>query len=194
MNICAKLNICASNSATSPSREPLAIIIMNEPNNNIANRRFWEIVILIAYIFLSVEFIYFLRFAGIKSQENYLSAYAIITQFLVYTIAYRTLRNIKMYIYILLIGGLHLLIYFILLKNAQLIGLYNSNIPALRNTLISILIFQFLRFISLKTQHQELVCITRNKKDIFEERETTVMDSVLFLIYLSSICILLIIK
>ncbi|PKB15247.1 hypothetical protein CLU82_0311 [Flavobacterium sp. 5] len=97
----------------------------------------------------------------------------------------------NVYIYCLFIGILHLCLYQLLKENASIINLNNNKIISLRNTIILILIFQFLRYISLRTQKQELVSIGKNKRDLFDGRKTTKIDSILYVIYIATTFILL---
>ncbi len=153
--------------------------------------KIWEIGIMIFYVILSLEFMYFLRLSKSETQNNYLSIYAIGGQFFMYTFLYKSLRNFKVYVFWLIIGFLHLCLYYLLKENASLICFHNNNITGLRNTIFLVMLFQLLRFISLKTQNQELVCIGKSKTDIFDQREITKTDSILYTIYIAVIFILL---
>ena len=58
---------------------------------------------------------------------------------------------------------------------------------SLVNTLAMLLIFQFLRFISLKLQHREFVAPAHGGgKDLFENKSLSGADFLIFLIYLGS--------
>ena len=96
------------------------------------------------------------------------------------------------YLFIFIIGVLHLYLFFILKENASLIGLKNNIVISLRNTIILLIIFKFLQFVSLKTQNQELVSIGRNNKDVYGTRNVTRVDYILEIIYITVTFILLI--
>jgi len=61
----------------------------------------------------------------------------------------------------------------------------------LKNTLILLLLFQLLRFISIKTQGKELVCPARvGRRDTFDNRLSSIIDGLLFLVYFGSTILL----
>lgn len=148
--------------------------------------KIWGIGVLIFYIILSVEFLFFLRLAKSETQHNYLTLYAVGGQLLLYGLLYKSLRNFKVYLFWLTIGLLHLCLYFILKENASLISFHSNTVIGLRNTIILIILFQLLRLISLRAQNQELVCVGRSKTDIYDNREYTRIDVVLYTIYIAA--------
>lgn len=155
--------------------------------------KIWEIGVIVFYFLLSVEFFFFLRFAKSETQDNYIYFYAISTQLLLYPFFYLSMRNLKVFLFCIAVGVSHLCLYYLLKENASLIDLQNNTIISLRNTLILLVIFQILRYISLKTQKQELVCEGKNRNgfDVFNTRKTTRIDSILEITYFISISILL---
>lgn len=101
------------------------------------------------------------------------------------------MRNLKVYIFCCTIGILHLFLYYLLKENASLLGLKNNVVISLRNTIILLILFQILRFVSLKTQKQELVGVGRNNKDVHSTREITRIDIILEVTYIATAFILL---
>jgi hypothetical protein len=156
--------------------------------------KIWEFGVMLFYIILSVAFLFFLKLAKSETQNSYLTAYAVSGQLLLYTILYKSLRNFKVYIFWLIISLFHLCLYFLLKENGAYIKFHNNHIVGLRNTFILIILFQILRFVSLKIQNQELVSIGRSKTDIYDQRETTKTDNILYLVYIVSTFLLLTIK
>ena len=61
----------------------------------------------------------------------------------------------------------------------------------LASTLILLVLFQVLRYISLKTQGQELVCPSRSLTDFFDNRIITGIDFLLFIVYIAACFILI---
>lgn len=151
----------------------------------------WEIGIMIFYVLLSVELFFFLRFAEGETQNHCLYMYTFFTQLFLYSLFYRAMRNLKVYIFCFTIGILHLFLYYLLKENATLIGLKNNVVISLRNTIILLILFQILRFVSLKTQKQELVGVGRNNKDVHSTREITRIDIILEVTYIATAFILL---
>ena len=152
----------------------------------------WDRVTIILYLLLSIAlWYYFDNTTNSRSQRSLIFYYALGTQFCLYFFNYKSLRNLTVYIFWTLIGILHLLIYFQLKDNLLLENERGHAAAALRNTLVLLLLFQVLRFISVKTQQKELVCPSRvNKTDLFDERQVTFIDFVLFVIYLGTAIIL----
>ena len=97
---------------------------------------------------------------------------------------YKSLRNLTVYSFWIVIGIIHLYIYF-QLKDSQ--DLQNFNGPSaigFRNTIIFLLFFQLLRYISLKIQGRELVCPAKfSTIDMHDRREVTQLDGILFFVY-----------
>jgi hypothetical protein len=153
--------------------------------------KIWEIGIMIFYVILSIEFIYFLRLAKSETQNSYLSIYAVGGQFLMYSFLYKSLRNFKVYVFWLIVSLLHFCLYYLLKENPSLICFHNNKIIGLRNTVFLVILFQVLRFISLRTQNQELVGFGKSKTDIFDHREITKTDWILYMVYIAVIFILL---
>jgi hypothetical protein len=61
----------------------------------------------------------------------------------------------------------------------------------LKNTLLLLIIYQVLRFLSLKIQKQEFVCPERGlKTDVLGERKPNLLDITLSFIYFSAVFIL----
>lgn len=143
------------------------------------------------YVLLSIEFCFFLRLAKNETQNHYLYLYAFFTQLFIYGFFYKAMRNLKVYIFCLVIGILHICLYYLLKENASLISFHNNTIVTLRNTIILLIIFQLLRFISLRTQKQELVCPGKNNKAVFNERNNTRIDLILFTIYIAATFLLM---
>lgn len=151
----------------------------------------WEIGIMIFYVLLSIQSFFFLRFADDESQNHCLHMYAFFTQLFLYSFFYKAMRNLKVYIFCFTIGILHLCLYYLLRENASLIGLKNNVVISLRNTIILLILFQILRFVSLKTQKQELVGVGKNNKDVHLTREITRIDVILEVTYIAATFILL---
>lgn len=120
-----------------------------------------------------------------ETQNSCLTFYALGTQFFLYALGYKSLRNLRVYFLWLIISVSHLCLYFLLKENSSIIFFHSNRVTGLRNTIILIILFQLLRYISLRTQNQELVCISKNKTDIFDKRKTTNVDTILYIIYIA---------
>ena len=152
----------------------------------------WDKTTIFLYLLLSLGlwYCYDKSISGIENSAI-LFGYAFGTQLFIYLINYRSLRNLTVYFFWFLMGDLHLYIYFQLKEAAILQGVKADYAIVLRNTIILLVIFQVLRFISAKTQGRELVCPTRiGGPDLFGERPTTIIDSASYAIYVGAMILL----
>jgi len=154
----------------------------------------WDKVTIVLYLFLSIGLWYYFDNAiSSKTQRDILFGYAFGTQFFLYFLNYKSLRNLTVYFLWVLIGILHLFIYFQFKDNPLLQNVRGHSATGLRNTIILLLLFQVLRFVSAKTQGLELVCPSKGSKtDLFDERQVTFIDFVLFVIYIGTTIILVV--
>lgn len=112
------------------------------------------------------------------------------TQVFLYSFQYRALRNLSVYFFWICIGLLHLTFYF-LLRIHPMNNITGISIQGFRNTIILLLLYQVLRFISAKTQGMELVCPSKSGTDFFDERRVTFIDFILFALYIGTASVLL---
>ena len=102
---------------------------------------------------------------------------------------YKALRNLNVWtIWI----GLSLIQIGIYYKH----GLHNADWPAirgLRNFWIYLIVFQILRWVSLRLQKKEFVTLSKMRTDLYDDRRFTFWDGVLFIPAISLIFILQII-
>lgn len=133
--------------------------------------------------------IYWLQIDNQANKSAILFTYGVITQFLIYGVLYKSLRNLTVFSIWLLIGLVHFYGYCELRTDVTLIATDGHSALPLRNTIPLLILFQFLRFISLKIQHQELVCPGKpskwDKTDLYSEREINWLDYVLLVIYVA---------
>lgn len=153
----------------------------------------WDKVTIVLYILLSLGlWFYFDNATNTKTQRDILFGYAFGTQFFFYFFNYKSLRNLTVYVFWVVVGIIHLYFYFQLKDNQALLNVRGHSATGLRNTLVLLLLFQVLRFISAKTQGQELVCPSKGSRtDLFDDRRITVIDFVLFVVYIGSTLLLL---
>ncbi len=153
----------------------------------------WDKVTIVLYVLLSAGlWSYFNSTTNTKTQQDILFGYAFGTQFFFYSFNYKSLRNLTVYTFWVTIGIIHLYFYYQLKDNQALLNARGHSATGLRNTLVLLLLFQVLRFISARTQGQELVCPTKGSwTDLFDDRRITLIDFILFVIYIGSTLILL---
>ena len=105
----------------------------------------------------------------------------------IYFILYLSLRNFKCYLVWLGFSIIHLAMYFVMKDDQQLLSVQGNPVLLFCNTIVLLLFFQLLRYISLKTQHMELVSPSRGSdQDYFNTRKVTPIDKTLFLAYFAA--------
>lgn len=110
--------------------------------------------------------------------------YALMLQMFAYFFLYGNLRNFKCYLVWFGFSIIHLAMYFVMRDDRRLQSESGNPAALLRNTLILLLFFQLLRYISLKVQHLELVMPSKvGNIDDFDHRKITLTDRILFLAY-----------
>ncbi len=152
----------------------------------------WDKVTMALYLLLSIGLWYYYdKTVSNKMQRDIVFNYAFGTQLFLYFFNYQSLRNLTVYAFWLAIGILHLYLYFQLKDNLVLQNFGGHSSTGLRNTLILLILFQILRIISAKTQGQELVCPGKSRTDLFDDRQITFIDIILFFIYFGAVIVLL---
>lgn len=128
-------------------------------------------------------YVFFVTSENPKLPSNILFVYGFSTQFFLYAFQYRSLRNFNYYICWIVVGIAHFFIYFEISDDPRII-LPNANAAVeLRNTFFSLILFQILRFISLRLQKMELVMIDRSGFNYGDNRKNTTVDIILFIIF-----------
>ncbi len=144
----------------------------------------WNIITISSYLLLSI-FLLTYGFANKSSLQKIIFFYGFGTQFFIYIFQYKALRNFNYFLIWTAIGVIHLCL-FLTIKDLPELSMTNYNAgQGLRNTLITLVLFQFLRFISLRTQNKELVAPAKGSKyDILDERNVTIIDILCFVVFL----------
>ena len=150
----------------------------------------WDKISIPFYTFLSIGlWYYFIQLDNDNSKRNVLLCYSLGTQFMLYFVNYKSLRNLTVYFIWVIFAFVHLYFYFQFKDNLNLFYVRGqSSATGLRNTIFLLLLFLVLRFISARTQGQELVCPTKGgHTDLFDGRKATYIDIILFFIYFGCI-------
>lgn len=145
----------------------------------------WNIITICFYLLLSY-FLWIYCLENKVNQKQILFIYGFGTQFFIYGWQYRALRNFNYFLIWVVIGLVHFYI-FLNIKNLPELAFPNGHAAlVLRSTIISLFLFQFLRFVSLKIQNKELVMPAKsNRYDILNERKTTIVDVICFFIFMA---------
>ncbi len=145
----------------------------------------WDKITTSGYLLLTGIFAYFfLKINSDSSNRTLLLFYTLMTQLLLYLLNYVSLRNLTVFVIWVVFSFGHLYLYYQLKDNPSLQNFRGHAATGLRTTIISLILFQLLRIISLKTQKEELVAPNKGgRTDIYEGREITVVDYILFVVY-----------
>lgn len=146
----------------------------------------WNITTIICYVLLSFFLLSYV-FMNKTKQQDILFLYGLGTQLFLYSFQYRALRNFNYFLIWVIIGVIHFCA-FLFLKNSPEYLFDQSHLDAvnvLRSTLISLLLFQILRFLSLQIQNKELIMPAKNGgTDLYDNRKGTIFDVICFFVFL----------
>lgn len=148
----------------------------------------WSIGI---YLLMTILVVISYNRIDVETFQMVIIIYAGILQLCTYFVLCGYLRNFRCYMIWFGFSMIHLAMYFVM-KGDQRLQMVNGNPAALlRNTFILLLLFQLLRYVSLKTQHKELVMINKSSDiDDFDHRNITIVDKILFLAYIAAFGVL----
>ncbi|MDP5200077.1 hypothetical protein [Flavobacterium sp. DG2-3] len=140
----------------------------------------WNYITLSVYLLLSFFLLTFFLLNKFD-RKQVLFFYTFGTQFFIYGGQYRALRNFYYFLIWLTIGIIHFSLFLSLRNDPELAFVNGHASLGLRSTIISLLLYQFLRFISLTIQKKELVVPAKyGKYDLLDERKVTFLDYICF--------------
>ncbi|MBS1531495.1 MAG: hypothetical protein JSU01_14400 [Bacteroidetes bacterium] len=142
----------------------------------------WSIGI---YLVITIVVAYFYYHNDAGYAQFMIFIYAFILQLCLYLFMYGHLRNFRCYLIWFGFSIIHLAMYFVMKGDERLQMARGNPAVLLRNTFVLLLVFQLLRFISLKTQRMELVAPNKSSEDDFDHRKITIIDKALFLAYMA---------
>jgi hypothetical protein len=146
--------------------------------------RLSDIIIFILYFLITVVVsIYLIAPNAISDKVQLAFRYAFITHFSFYGLCTKSLRNMSVLLVWILFGLVHLCFFYYFKNVLELIHSDLKVLNILRNTIPILLFFQFLRFVSLKIQHQDLVLPNQSDTELNSERKTNFLDYILIIIY-----------
>lgn len=113
--------------------------------------------------------------------------YAMLTQLFSYIFLYVSLRNFQVYLIWLLFGIIHFILYLYLEGDAELQMVRGYPSRLLVNTIPLLLLFQFLRYLSMKVQRREFVVPAKGGgPDLIENKKVSGADYFIMLIYIGT--------
>jgi len=139
---------------------------------------------LLIYLIYTLGLIVIWAFGDIETKINALFIYLFAPQISFVFFLYVSLRNLKTYIIWFCVGLIHLTLFFLLKDNAAFGTKGNPAVIGI-NTIIVLVLFQGLRFISIKAQRREFVNPAKamNGKDLIENRKVSALDYVISIVY-----------
>jgi hypothetical protein len=147
----------------------------------------WDIITIVIYGLFTFGVFVACSFGSVDSAQITLLAYIVITQLGIYFFLYGPLRNFKLYLIWCGFGILHVMMYFVFRGNHKLDMVKGNPSAALLNTIILLLLFQVLRFLSIKMQLRELVAPSKGGDyDIAYNIKVSITDKILFLVYMGA--------
>ncbi|MHC0440838.1 hypothetical protein [Flavobacterium sp. 3-210] len=144
----------------------------------------WNIITVSSYLLVSF---FLLPYCLLKKNNHtdLLFFYGMGTQLFIYFFQYRALRNFNYFLIWILIGIIHFFIFIGIKDDPQFALAHGNAVLGLRNTIISLALFQFLRFMSLIIQDKEFVVPSKGSSyDLFFERKLTIIDVICFIIFM----------
>lgn len=149
----------------------------------------WDLISIAVYSLLTAGlWYYFVITPEYSHRRVVLYVYAIWTQLVLFALNYKSLRNLAVYLIWIAFACLHLFGYFQLRGNAMLQSFGFHASTGLRNTILLLLLFQVLRYLSLRIQGRELICpSTKGRPDPFDGRTPGFTDFILMAVYIGSV-------
>ncbi len=140
----------------------------------------WDLTTVLLYLGLTV----FIFFTNISTKRDWIFTYSLGTHLFIYFFNYKSLRKPNIWLIWLLFSLVHLFLYYQFGNDPELQMFRGAAAHGLQFTWLLLILFQLLRFISAKIQNQELVAPSKSRTDIWDNRKVTVVDFVLFVIYM----------
>jgi hypothetical protein len=147
----------------------------------------FDIVAIVIYSIFTLGVLVNYYLGTAHSKQVMLIAYAVTAQIFMYFFLYVSLRNFTSFLIWSGFSFVHILMYLIFKGNSELIMVRGNPSFQLINTSVLLVLFQLLRYFSIKMQHREFVVPSKGGgKDLFENKEISPVDYVVLLIYMAS--------
>jgi len=147
----------------------------------------WEITVIKIYTIITLCIALSRFVLSAEARPEVIIIYAGFTQLFSYVFLYVSLRNFKVYLIWLSFGVIHFILYLCFKADAALEMVNGNASRLLINTLPLLLLFQLLRYFSMKVQQREFVVPAKGGgTDIIERKKISGIDYLILLIYLGS--------
>jgi len=152
-------------------------------NNKLSN---YDIISALVYTIITFFVSYGeLIFKDYEIYKNIVLGYSFLTPLIIYSLQYKSLRNIRNFVIWIAFGLYHLFLYNKLIEINNLQFARGHAAHGLQFTIFFILLFQVLRFFQLKITGKELVSLGGYgaTTDIYDNRKIGISDTICFFIY-----------
>lgn len=147
----------------------------------------WENACLLLYAIVTIGVILTLVFAKPDVKQVTIIMYIVLSQLGMYFGLYTSLRNFTAYLLWFGFGIVHTVLFFCFRNNLTIEMYRGDPTVGLLNTIVLLLLFQFLRYLSIKFQKREFVAPAKGGgPDLFENKKLTSADFAIFIIYMGS--------
>lgn len=146
----------------------------------------FDALVIVLYVIFTLGLVVVYNVANNETIVKVQIAYMVLPQLFIYTFFYVSLRNLKAFTAWFFITLIHLIIYFVFIRKDQTNKYWYPSLGFL-NTIILLILYQILRYISLKLQRREFVSPAKGGGlDLIENKKLTATDYFLFVIYFLS--------
>lgn len=143
----------------------------------------WDKSTIAVYTVLTICVCYLLYIHPPYDIKTLISFYGFATPLFLYLFNYRSLRNLYVFMFWCGVCILHLYLYF-QFKDDDLFNYGRSTaLLPLRNTLILLVLFQLLRWLSRTITGLELVGLSKSRTDVWNERKPNTIDVLCFIAF-----------
>lgn len=147
----------------------------------------WEITVIKIYAIITLCIASSSLILSAEGRQVAIIIYAGFTQLFSYVFLYVSLRNFKVYLIWFSFGVIHFILYLCFKADIELEMVNGNPSRLLINTLPLLLLFQLLRYFSMKAQRREFVVPAKGGgPDIIERKNVSGIDYLILLIYLGT--------
>jgi hypothetical protein len=143
----------------------------------------WDKSTIAIYTVLTICTCYLLYIHPPYDIKPWITFFGFGTPLFLYFFNYRSLRKLYVFLFWCSVSMLHLYLYFHFKDNILFDYGRSSALLPFRNTLILLVLFQLLRWLSRTTSGLELVGLSKSEKDVWNERKTNTIDVLCFFVF-----------
>jgi hypothetical protein len=149
----------------------------------------WDIIAAVCYVVISTVLYSLYKNSTVETQLSIISRYACTTEIILFLLFYKSLRNFSVYLIWLAFALIQFVLYFFI-RLSQSAHMPGHLAYGFRNVIFFVLLYQGLRYFSIKVQKREFVApVKGSSKDEFDNIELSNVDYIIFFVYFG--CVLL---